>query len=491
MRTLYRYASTYAAATFGLDLRALAVWRMALASIILVDLVWRLGDLTVFYTDHGLWPRTYAMSYGGAYYWSIHLASGEAWFQLLLFGAAALFAGAMLVGYRTRLTAAASWFMLASLQGRNTLLSNGGDLMLLTMVFVSVFLPIGRRYSLDALKRGGPAGPGRVVSMACVLYLVQLSAVYMASGFLKSGDTWQEDYTAVWHVMNSGHFVLPLGRVLADYPALCKMLTSFMLYIERYGPLLILLSHPHLRLFLVVSYMGFHASTGFMMQLGIFPLIGAAAWIALIPSGVWDKAEAAVASLARRSALLAGLAGRLQRRGAGSQPPKPRLDARILRESLAAAFTALIVVANVEYLTKRAQPALLRPLIYNMGLRQAWSMFSPNAPRRTRWTSVEATLDSRRVVEAEGFGISENRPPRYAPEAFENARWSKFMLNMTDENLEGYRRTIALYAHQELLERGLHAEEVRFSLHARLINSDKGIAPQTRSYLLHEWAHEH
>ena len=42
---------------FGLDLRALALFRILLGVILLVDLAARVGDIGVFYTDSGVLPR--------------------------------------------------------------------------------------------------------------------------------------------------------------------------------------------------------------------------------------------------------------------------------------------------------------------------------------------------------------------------------------------------------------------------------------------------
>ena len=47
----------YLEATYSLDLRSLALFRIALGAVLLGDLIWRARDLTVFYTDFGVLPR--------------------------------------------------------------------------------------------------------------------------------------------------------------------------------------------------------------------------------------------------------------------------------------------------------------------------------------------------------------------------------------------------------------------------------------------------
>ncbi len=43
---------------FGLDLRSLALFRVWLALVIIVDLIIRTGDLSSLYSDAGVMPRT-------------------------------------------------------------------------------------------------------------------------------------------------------------------------------------------------------------------------------------------------------------------------------------------------------------------------------------------------------------------------------------------------------------------------------------------------
>jgi hypothetical protein len=67
----------------------------------------------------------------------------------VLFAIAALVAIALLVGYRTRL-ATVLLALLASLQARNPTLIQGGDNLLLLLLFWGMFLPLGARFAIDA-----------------------------------------------------------------------------------------------------------------------------------------------------------------------------------------------------------------------------------------------------------------------------------------------------------------------------------------------------
>ena len=147
----------------GIDPRALAVFRMTVGCLLVVDLLFRARYLRAFYTDGGALPRSAAVDlYPALAPLSLHSLSGAAWFQATLFAVAAVFAGLLVVGYRTRVVAAVSVVLLASLQFRNYVVLNGGNTVLLVGLFVGLLLPLGERWSVDAL--AAREEPRRVVS---------------------------------------------------------------------------------------------------------------------------------------------------------------------------------------------------------------------------------------------------------------------------------------------------------------------------------------
>ena len=61
-----------------IDLRALAAFRIALGTLVIVDLLLRSRHLTAFYTNDGVLPLEALFSdYSSVY--SLHAVSGEAW----------------------------------------------------------------------------------------------------------------------------------------------------------------------------------------------------------------------------------------------------------------------------------------------------------------------------------------------------------------------------------------------------------------------------
>ncbi len=140
---------------FGLDLRSLALMRVALAALILWDLALATEHLRAFYTDEGVVPRSLVFGYHYPPF-RLHLLSGAASFEGLLFAVEAACAVALLLGWRTRIATVLCFVLLVSRQTRNELVLFGPDLVLRIILFWAVFLPLGERWSLDAVRKRLP-----------------------------------------------------------------------------------------------------------------------------------------------------------------------------------------------------------------------------------------------------------------------------------------------------------------------------------------------
>ena len=105
---------------FAIDLRSLALTRVATALLVLVDLIWRSTSLTAFYSDRGLVPRVAAYErLANSWELSLHLMSGRAEVQALLFVISGIFALMLLVGFKTRAASFWTWLLFTSLNSRN------------------------------------------------------------------------------------------------------------------------------------------------------------------------------------------------------------------------------------------------------------------------------------------------------------------------------------------------------------------------------------
>lgn len=285
---------------FSIDLRTLALFRIALATLVLWDLLLRSFDMKVFYTDAGVLPRKLWVDAANHLHLSLHAANGQLWWQILLFIAAAVFALCLLFGYRTRLMSVLTWILLLSINNRNSFLMQGGDQLIIVMSFWAMFLPIGARWSIDAAlqphhredpnnRRFLPSNAQPYFSMATVAVLFQVVYLYFFTALLKTGDPWTKDFDAAFYAVSLQHFATPIAEWIRQFPLLLKPATVFVLVVEFVGPIIVLLPifWPWLRIVGLLAMASLHVAFLLMLHIGLFPLIDFMSLSLLIPGFVW------------------------------------------------------------------------------------------------------------------------------------------------------------------------------------------------------------
>lgn len=277
----------------GIDLRTLALFRVVLGLVLLWCVLSCFRDLTAFWTDAGVMPRTWMIESDSRWRLSLYLLNGQAWFVASLLTIQAGFALMFALGWRTRFAAIASFVLWASLINRNPVVLIGGDLLLCCLLFWAMFLPLAARYSIDAaLSTTPPPQDNLHVSWASLGILVQAMSVYFFSAMLKSGHEWFPDFTAVYYALMLDRHALPLGHWLLNFPGLLKLLAIYVFFLEMLGPLLIFT--PYLlrpvRLLVMLCLMAMHIGFLLCLQLGHFPFVSFASLTLFAGGWLWDAA---------------------------------------------------------------------------------------------------------------------------------------------------------------------------------------------------------
>lgn len=259
----------------------------------LADLVLRAQTLTAHYTDHGVWSRADASAALGEAGFSFHLLGGSTGFQTALFVITGLLCLLFIVGYRTRWVAVLCWIMLASVNHRNYLILQSSDSLMLALLFWSLFLPLGARWSVDsALTRQSPSQQ-RVLSPASAALILQVLYVYFFGALMKVGDTWTVDKDAVYMALHFSAYASPLGLWFGEHlpMGLLNALTDYTWYIELIGPILVLLPFftAHIRAVVIPGLMLLHIGFALLLAVGIYPYLSLTSLLVLIPSEFWDR----------------------------------------------------------------------------------------------------------------------------------------------------------------------------------------------------------
>jgi predicted DCC family thiol-disulfide oxidoreductase YuxK len=276
---------------FALDLRTLALFRAALAAVILVDLALRAFNLEALYTDFGVLPRSEAVGAAGPYRIDLFLFDGQAWTAALLFIIEGFAALCLFFGHRTRLALLACLVLHASLVNRNPLVLIGGDNLVCCLLFWSLFLPVSARWSMDAaLSTTPPPQDNRHLSFAGAALVLQVLSVYFFSALLKRGVEWWPGGTAIYYAMSLDSYSSALGQWLLNFPHLLQGLSWYVWVLELVAlPLALspVFNRP-LRFAVMLMLMAMH--TGFLLCMEImpFPLMSLASLTVLCGGWVWD-----------------------------------------------------------------------------------------------------------------------------------------------------------------------------------------------------------
>lgn len=445
----------------GIDRRALAAFRIALGAVLLADLSLRSRSIVAFYTDAGVLPRsTLAEAYPIVGRVSLHALSGGVALQVGLFAIAGLAALSLLAGHRTRFATAVSLVLLASLDARNPIVLNAGDAVLLQLLFWSLFLPLGARWSLDAA--GTAPGRERVASVATAALLLQVVVVYVVNAAHKfRGDRWLEG-TAVEYVFNLDHLTVWLGNVLVDVPWLLSAATVGWLAMLVLSPLLVgLRGRP--RAVLAALFAAAHLGMALTMQIGVFPLVSIAALLPFLPASVWDAVEARVARpLDRR------LSGALPAR----RSPIPRLAPRLAPSPVVRRWTTRVATAVVTLglvLVLGYNAATVATGTVDLGADSGleigeprWRMFAPSPPVTAGWYVVRGDRPSGEAVDPfRGGPVRWDRPPDMA-DTYPTHRWQKYLTEVRWRGEPRLVRSLAGHLCRRGADRGVASVDIYF-----------------------------
>ncbi len=303
-----RLRSALARAYLSADPRSLALGRICLALVLLLDLAKRVPGLETWYTNEGLLPN-HTLLWRPTFQWVFSFFYMASWTHEAVLGF--LFCGfcylALLVGYRTRTAHLLSVICVLSLHGRVLFLQNGGDVVLSGLCLWTACLPTGRRFSVDSLLARLRARPEthatelgdrwacapdtrRVVSFGVLALVIQLAVIYFFKTVHRTEDAWREG-SVVHYLLHQDRTVTTLGLWVREHmgPGLSKMLTWSMLSIEGLAPLLLLspIARRGCRRLAVLLLLSLHVGFALFLNLGLFSISMIAFFPNLIAAEDW------------------------------------------------------------------------------------------------------------------------------------------------------------------------------------------------------------
>ncbi|MEU4158316.1 HTTM domain-containing protein [Actinoplanes sp. NPDC026670] len=240
-------------------------------------------------------------------WFSVLTLSDDPFYFELCYLAAILVSVLFMLGWHTRVTSVLFAVAVVSFYSRAVLMSDGGDNLMVLMVMYMMFTACGRRWSLDA-RRKGTAGPRPgfrefVVTVLhnCALFVMmaQMCILYGAAGLYKvQGETWGAG-TALHYVFKQDLF--------RPWPALSDFLDGHhvMIALACYMTVLVQVAFPF-SLFSKLKYVvlpiliGMHLGIAFLMALPMFSAVMVLSDLVFLPDRFYRWAARTGRRLLRR-----------------------------------------------------------------------------------------------------------------------------------------------------------------------------------------------
>lgn len=399
----------------ALDLRSLAMLRIGLGSLLILDLILRSQDLVAHYTNQGVLPLSLVPPTTWLGSWiAPHLVAASPDSVTAIFILNGIAALGLMVGFKTRWMVAICWLFYHSLHIRNPFINHAGDRVLILMLFWAFFLPLDRHYSKFKKKTERKESSSHLIaSFATTGILIQLAAVYFVGALRKTGSMWQ-DGTAIWYVLQIDQYARPWARAFIEYPDLLKVLTWTTLAIEYVAPILLFAGPNRFRTTGVSLLALLQISFFITLDLGLFPIISIVVLCFALP--------------------------RKDRTATRNEDTHPIAVAALgMSNRIAGYLTAIMVLWGAFTLFKypeELKETLPRPLRAGLELIRFdsyWSMFAPNPMTIDGWYVFEANTEEGEHINLLDAGSPLTwEKPHSVSKTFPSDRWREHLMTLSD-----------------------------------------------------------
>jgi Vitamin K-dependent gamma-carboxylase len=401
---------------YSFDLRSLALQRISVAFVLILDAYIRINDIVAHYTASGVLPLG---SFGGFKqiftYFPDTPITYYIWFTVYILSAFCL-----LIGYKTKVFTFICWWMLCQIQARNPYILQGGDDLLRLALFWLLFLPTHKRWSADSYFSKFQISNNSYFSFANIGYLCLIASVYFFSALLKNSDEWLKDGSAVYYALSLDQLVLPMGKLIYPYPWLLKILTYSVYYSELILPFFLLSPFKKLRNITVLVLLMMHLGIGSTLYVGLFFIIGISTLVTLYQGSLLDKIDNS-----------AWLRIRIKK------PILVREKIEIITNPMLNVFSILVTVYCLTWNFSSVPSfpfefkADFQKIGYTLRLDQKWAMFAPTVFKDDGWLIAEGfTKEKQRINLFNGESPIDENKPKSVVKMFKNDRWRKYSENI-------------------------------------------------------------
>jgi predicted DCC family thiol-disulfide oxidoreductase YuxK len=276
----------------SVDPRWLGLFRICFGCLLSSELLYRWSYARVLFSNDGVLPNHFSLfAPMGQDLFSIYHVFSTIGEVHVAFALTLLVFVCLTIGYKTRLSQILSAILIVSLHARNLFTENGGSVVTHSLAVWTIFLPLGRCFSVDALCRSmqqehehdsaalnrrdtAPVPP--FVSTVVFALLLQWSAIYFFNAVHKSGAGWR-DHSAIYWFLYQDRIVTGLGVWARQHVpfAVFTFLTATTLVIEHTLSFILLVPYAQkwARRVAFVLAVGLHGNIALLSRLGPFSYV--------------------------------------------------------------------------------------------------------------------------------------------------------------------------------------------------------------------------
>jgi hypothetical protein len=281
--------SRYLVEGVTIDSRTLAMFRIAAGLLILADVLARSSTFRFFYSEGGVVPQELAESRTIDNAFSFFFYTQDDIVIALLFLIHAIVAIQLIIGYKTRFATILSFLFVISLDHHNPLVLSHADTLFRLLMFWAMFIPLGERWSVDAMQRERPARTS-VASIGTAAILLQMIYMYTVNGVHKlHGELWvSRDATPL--IFGLDDMTYFLAEPLRQFPALLEILGTVWFLLILFS-LLLLFLRGRARVIHALLLFGAHFSFAVTVRIGAFGWVGMAGVLLFLPAAFWEDLQ--------------------------------------------------------------------------------------------------------------------------------------------------------------------------------------------------------
>lgn len=271
----------------GIDDRSLALFRILVGVLIIIDVLLRFRNLNFFYTDLG--PVKSELIISDFNQFSLLYYITDPIGVSIVFIVQILLAIILILGYKTKTVFIISTILVISVDLRNPYVASYADTLFRLLLFWAIFLPLGNKWSIDSIRENKSCTKHSILNqIAGFFILIQMLAMYFVNGSIKYTN--YEEWLSGWafhSILHYDRITWFLGPYVRESPEwIIQFGSIYWFSMMLIAPVMILFT-KRIRYILAGALMFGHLNIAVTTRVGAFSFVAIAGLCLFLPKQFW------------------------------------------------------------------------------------------------------------------------------------------------------------------------------------------------------------